>query len=75
VCRAAWDDRNRRSYTGGEPIATDVERNKAVVAEFDAILNRVTFARLEELCTPARSPSASRLVAPRISRGLRARDL
>ena len=33
-------------------MPTDVERNKAVVAEFDAILNSRDLSRLEELCTP-----------------------
>lgn len=30
---------------------TDVERNRAVVAEFDAILNSRDLSRLDELCT------------------------
>ncbi len=33
-------------------MADDVERNKAVVAEFDAILNTGDLSRLDELCTP-----------------------
>ena len=33
-------------------MPSDVERNKAVVAEFDAILNTHDLSCLDELCTP-----------------------